>query len=219
MKNVTLIVLFCSLLLVVSCMQKEADIESEQSIQDLIADTPDFDNMAKPVVNESVVKQNTTVTAPKNETVQEAKNVTVDYAESTETVPTIERKCRNSAILYGGCKWNEADQKTFNIKIQSSSKQKIPGVWMVITGESGGIVYVKRTEDIASLALRTYVLNYEDMKKEVGKVKRLEILPIENINGTEFACLNQRVYTIPEVYCKPSEILRLNDDGTINQSG
>ncbi|MBN2421033.1 hypothetical protein JXB27_02020 [Candidatus Woesearchaeota archaeon] len=220
MKDVTLVILFCSLLLLVSCMQKDSEIEGEQSIQDIIAKTPDFENIAKPLVDESAAE---TANLPaENETEQDNETAGESALDSTkieETIPTIERKCRNSAILYGGCKWNEAEHQTFNIKIKSSSKETIPGVWMIITGESGGVLYVKRTENIASLTLRTYVLNYEDMKKEVGEIKRIEILPIEDINGTEFACLNQRVYTIPEAYCKPHEAIRLNDDGTINETG
>jgi len=218
MNNFTLVVLFCSLLLVVSCIKQEKSIESEQSIQDIMADTPDFEDVAKDLIKTAPSEKNKTQNTT-NVTAKQAANYSVEYKTNNETTPTIERKCRNSAILYGGCKWNEAAHKTFNIKIQSSSKQKIPGVWMIITGESGGIIYTKRTEDLLSGALRTYVLNYEDMKKEVGVVKRIEILPIENINGTEYACLNQRVYTIPEAYCKPSTIAVLNEDGTINQTG
>ncbi|HME87403.1 MAG TPA: hypothetical protein VKE88_03255, partial [Candidatus Nanoarchaeia archaeon] len=85
-------------------------------------------------------------------------------------------------------------------------------------GDSGGMIYIKRPEDLASKSTRTYNLNYEDLVKEVGVVKRLEVYPIEVINGTEYACENQKVYTIPETYCKKSEPTRINADGSINQT-
>ena len=44
-----------------------------------------------------------------------------------------------------------------------------------------------------------------------GKVTRLEMYPIEEINGTEYACQNQRAYTIPESYCKAAEAINVDN--------
>ena len=161
-------------------------VSTGQSIQDIVSDTPDLD--PEETTEEEVVEEE----AAEEEEVEE-------FVAET---PVIHKKCRNAAILYGGCKWNDPEHSSFDLKIGSGSKDIITGTWMYITGESGGTKVVKRTEDIISKATRTYILDYDALVEELGVITRIEILPIEIIDGVEYACLNQRIYTIPATYCK-----------------
>ncbi len=195
----TALVLMCFLLFLAACVQKPV---SNQSIQELVSKTPDIEDVIKQPVAEE-----------KNETVEEVKPVNEtkleEKVEITDETPILNKKCRNSAIIYDSCKWTDQTKSTFTLRIASASKQEIPGVWFFITGESGAIKTVKRTEDILSKGTRTYTIDYTALVKEIGVVKRFEVLPIEEVNGTGYACENQRVYTIPKTYCKPSEPVKV----------
>ena len=185
----------CSLLLLAACVQQPA--QPNQSVQEIVSQTPDFEeNEAVPEVNETPRVINATV-APKP----------IDITDET---PYIYKKCRFSAILSNGCKWTDKTETEFNLKILSSAKVTIPGVWFFITGESGNKT-VKREESILSGGSRTFRIDYSALVGEIGKVTRFEVLPIEIINDTvEVACLNQHVYTIPETYCVPSEPVKVD---------
>lgn len=217
MKKACFVVLILSLIFLMGCTQN-ASIGSEQkieekSIQDIIGgikDYNDFANQTKKAEEQSIVNQT-----------QEESTTTEIEQKTTESVDEemrINVKCKNSAIVNGGCKWVDQEHTTFDLKIGTISKNDIPGAWFSITGESGGVKEIKRTEDILSNSIRTYTIDYSKLVKELGEIKKFEILPIEIINGTEYACYNQRVYTIPGAYCKEPLPTRVNDDGSINQS-
>ena len=193
MKALFLLLIVC--VTMIACTQQEA--ESQQSIQDIVGKQSDY------VENTTIDKSQVPVTA--NITVSQTKT------EIVETIPLIHKKCRYSTIVNAGCKWNEGNKTNFIMKVKSYSKLTIPGVWFIITGESGGIKYEKRDDEIMSGGGRSYSINYTKLVKEIGKVKKFEILPIEVMNQTEYACLNQEVYTIPEQYCKRYE--PINVDG------
>ncbi len=192
MKTAFIMALIVIAFIATACVQK--DIESEQSIQKIVSQTPDLN---KP--KEEVQKTNTTIVS----------NITAPEPES-ETL-LISKTCRYSTIVYGGCKWNDNTKTSFNLKIGSAAKVEIPALWLLYTGESGGTKNVKRTEHLVPGGIRTYAINYEDLVKEIGRVTYLEILPVENINGVDYACKNQHVYTIPEEYCKPSSAINVDN--------
>ena len=100
----------------------------------------------------------------------------------------------------------------------NGGKKTIPGIWFVYTGALGDVKTVRRNEEILSGGIRSYNIDYAKLAGEIGVVKKMEIYPIENINGS-FACQNMRVYTIPEEYCKPAEATRVNEDGSVNSTG
>ncbi len=203
MKSITLIVLFCSLLVFTACMKQETP-ESQQSIQDIVS------GQQAGITNKTVEVPKVDTTVKTNGTkVNITKEEVVAPVIDPNEVPLLNKKCRNSAIIYGGCKWTSEEKISFDLKIGSASYDTITGVWMFITGDSGNIKKIKRTEDITSGGIRTYNINYQDLVKEVGIVKRLEVLPIEVVNGTEYTCENQRVYTIPGTYCKNAEATKI----------
>ena len=213
MKKTIFIVFIWSLLFLAACAQQK-EVESKQSVQDIVSQTPDYEDVAKEVkpVEQPKVVQNTTVAI--NKTVTNATEITFQ----TDDKPIINKKCRNSAILYGGCKWTDDAHTNFNLKIKSASKSTITGTWIIVKGDSGGIIYMKRPEDILSEAIRTYSINEDDLEKQVGKILRIEVLPIEIMNSTEYGCENQKIYTVPDTYCKVNEPTRINADGSINMS-
>jgi hypothetical protein len=188
-------------------MQKGAEISSEQSVQEIVSETHNYEE----VTNKTTAEEpKTTInnTQQTNITQQTNKTTNIEQKEIpiiASDMPLINKKCRNSTILYGGCKWNDDNQTTFDLKIKNDGRTDIPGAWMIITGESGGVRNIKRTEMITIGAIRTYNIDYVSLVKEIGKVTRLEFYPVEVINNTEYACLNMRVYTIPETYCKLSK--------------
>lgn len=205
MNKVLLGFILCSIFLA-ACVKNQA--ESQQSIQDIVSQAKEYGEVAKE--NKTEINQTSLNQTKINQTKAEpVKNETMQ----------INRKCRYSAILYGGCKWTTKDQTAFTLKIQSSAKKSIPGVWYRITGDSGAIKLEKKEGDILGGGTRTYTIDYAALVKEIGIVKKFDILPIEVSNGTEYACENQRVYTIPSAYCKPSEPTRINNDGSINTTG
>ena len=167
-------------LLLVACTPQD----TEQSIQDIVSNTPDFEEVVEEEVAEEVVEEN---------------NQTEEIELEEEAI--IGKKCRYSAIVYDGCKWSGDEQTEFNIKIVSGSKQSIPGVWFFVTGESG-IKTIKMPGEILSEGTRSYKVDYASLVDEIGKVMKFEVYPIEVIDEVEYACQNQRVYTIPETYCK-----------------
>jgi hypothetical protein len=216
MKNVFLALLACSIFLF-AC-QPQDEINSQQSIQEIVSEDTDIQEETTTEVPVETTEEIQEV----NETAEEVQpqgQAQVQETTITNEKPILNKRCRDSTILYGGCKWNDAEETTFDLKIQNAGKYTITGTWIIVTGESGGQIVMKRPEDILPVAIRTYNLNYEDLVEEVGKVKRLEVYPIETINSTEYACENMRVYTIPEAYCKPSAPMHLNDDGTLNETG
>jgi hypothetical protein len=196
MRKYTFEALLCLLFVLAACMQQE--ITSEQTIQDIVSDTPD-------VGTANITKaENKTMTQNQTQKINQTK---VEVAPGQPL--RINKKCRNSAILYDGCKWRDPTQSDFELRIISASKDTIPGTWFIITGESGNIKNVKKAGDILSKGRKLYDVDYAALVKEIGRVTRFEVYPIEVINGTEYACENQRVYTIPETYCKPSEPIKI----------
>ena len=191
MKGTIFAIFIVSLLLLAACGQKDAS--TEQSIQDIVG------KQKQPFTT------NATVTEPieKNETAAVKENIT---------------ECRYSTILYGGCKWTDNLETNFILKIMNGGKKTIPGIWFVYTGALGDVKTVRRNEEILSGGIRSYNIDYAKLAGEIGVVKKMEIYPIENINGS-FACQNMRVYTIPEEYCKPAEATRINEDGSVNSTG
>lgn len=187
-----LITLF-SLLVLAACVKKEAT--SQQSIQDIMGKSPE--TAPAPATQTPVITKNETInqTAPEEKLGGEA--------------PIVNKKCRDSAIVYGGCKWTDAQHTQFGVLIQSSAKKLIPGVWFFITGETGVVKTMKNDGELIAGGSRTYTLNNADLVKELGTLKRVEIYPIEVVNNTQYACENQRVYTIPEAYCHPSEPMKI----------
>lgn len=191
------ILVLCSLVLLAACVKQS---ESNQSIQDIVSQTPDFEE------NETQVPQ----TQP-NQTAPRVINATkAPSVDIIDEIPNIYRKCRYSVILYGGCKWTDGKNTSFTLSLLSASKRTIPGFWFFITGESGNKT-VKRAESVLSGGRKTFTIDYEALVKEIGKVTRFGVLPIEIINDTEFACFNQQSAPfIPETHCKPSEPVKVN---------
>ncbi|HIH39333.1 TPA: hypothetical protein HA219_01255 [Candidatus Woesearchaeota archaeon] len=209
MKGTIFAIFIVSLLLLAACGQKDAS--TEQSIQDIVG------KQKQPFTT------NATVTEPieKNETAAVKENITEEEEEPVEVVgetPEFNKKCRYSTILYGGCKWTDNLETNFILKIMNGGKKTIPGIWFVYTGALGDVKTVRRNEEILSGGIRSYNIDYAKLAGEIGVVKKMEIYPIENINGS-FACQNMRVYTIPEEYCKPAEATRINEDGSVNSTG
>ena len=145
---------------------------------------------------EEQLEENETIA---NETVEQEET---SQEEVAEEIFIVNKKCRYSAIANSGCRWNDDEKTSFNIKIISAAKETIPGVWFFITGESGAIKTVKRPGIILSEGTRSYNVDYTELTDELGRVKKFEIYPIEVVDEVEYACENQRVYTIPETYCK-----------------
>jgi hypothetical protein len=185
MKNVVLGMIGLMLLIFIAGCTKSG-LGSNQSVIDIVSETPDYEEQ-----QETAVETN----------VSEA----VSEEAASDEVPMIYTKCRYSTILYGGCKWDDESETTFSLKVQNAGKRDIPGTWLYYYGDSGNVKTVKRPEEILSGGIKTYNLNYKDLVAELGEITRIEILPIEDINGTEYACYNMHIYTIPSAYCKPAE--------------
>ena len=203
MKALIFGILVFSLLTLAACSQ--TPVESQQSIQDILAKTGSYNTTQVPKIEQKPLANLT-------------ENKTKEEVKPPEMI--MNRKCRNSAIMYGGCKWTDNTQTKFTVKIQSSSKLSIYGVWFVITGESGGIKKTYDDGEILSKGTKTYTIDYTGLVKELGEIKKVELFPTEMINETNYACLNQQAPPfIPKTHCKPAEAVRLNPDGSINQSG
>ncbi len=210
MKGTILVLLLLASSVLLTACGKQA--ESEQSIQDIIGEQKSFTT-------------NATVTTPaekvKNATTEAKENKTIAEEEPVEVVgetPVFNRKCRYSTILYGGCKWTDNLETNFILKIQNAGKKTISGVWFIYTGNNETTKTVRRNEEILSGGIRSFNIDYASLVKELGAVKKMDAYPIENINGS-FACQNMRVYTIPESYCKSADPTRINEDGSINETG
>jgi hypothetical protein len=210
MNKVLILGILCSFLLLAACVQKE--VTSQQSIQDIIG--KQSSSVQDIIGKQPSINGNNSVTPVKNGTVP-AINQTKPVANLTPVVsnekPNLYKKCKYSAIVYGGCKWTDNTKSVFRLTIQSAAKKSIPAIWLFITGESGAVKAEKRTEQILSGATRTYTINYDDLVKEIGVVKRVEVWPVEVMNGTEYTCENQRVYTIPNAYCKSNEAINADN--------
>lgn len=206
MNKVLLGLFFCSLFLLAGCVQKQA--ASEQSIQDIVSQAKDYGDIAKeqPKEENITVINQTTI----NETKEEEPKISETFV--------INKKCRYSAILYDGCKWKDKEETNFDLKILSSGKNPIPGVWFIITGESGGVKQVRKEGEILVGGTKVYNIDYTALVKELGVVKKFEVYPIQVTDNQEEACENQRVYTIPKAYCKPFIVPRVNEDGSINET-
>ena len=96
MNKVLILGILCSFLILAACVQKEAT--SQQSIQDIIG--------KQPAVNVTKVENQT-----KPET-QAKPPVNITNFVTNET-PNLYKKCRYSAILYGGCKWTDEKKIAF----------------------------------------------------------------------------------------------------------
>ncbi len=205
MRRIITISVLLSLILLAACVQTG----SQQSIQDIVSNTKNLNQ----------APNQTKVNVTKNNSITLAVNAS-EPVELTNETPSFYKKCRYSTILFSGCKWTTKDQTVFTLKILSASKTTIPGTWFIISGESGGKLTIKRTEDILAGGARTYTIDYTKLTSEIGRVTRFEVFPIEVINDTEYACLNMEAPPfIPDTHCKPSEPVRLNDDGSVNTTG
>lgn len=203
MKSTVLVLTILSLIVLASCAKQE--VTSQQSIQDIIGNSNTNVANKTPVKVADSIKPNLT-----NVSTSTPINSSVPINPIIETAPIVSKKCRDSTIVYGGCKWKTSANTTFNLNIGSASRITIHGVWFAISGESGATKYVKHPEDILAGGIRVYPVDYPPLVKEIGRVTRLEVLPIETLNGTEVACFNMHVYTIPDTYCKPAEAAKID---------
>ncbi len=204
-KGLLLLMLFM-LFFVAACAQKELTIQSAQSVQNLVSNQANYQTVA----NTTNVQSNTTInssnnTITTNETALSQENITASDA------PVFNRRCINSSLSTISCKWDDSAETTFDLTVESGTYAKIPGLWLVATGESGGIQNIKRPEDIMPGGVRTYTVNYNDIVSQIGEVKTLEVYPIEIQNQTEYACLNMRLYTIPKLRCVPNQPINVDN--------
>ncbi len=140
--------------------------------------------------------EQTNLTNTQNENLNKTE-MKIEKQEHPETY----NSCRNSAILYGGCRWNDLNKEKFELEIMSASHLIIPSIWFVIKGENK-TKYIERTEDLVPEATRIYNISYIELKNELGSVVKFDVLPVEIINGTEYMCYNQRTSFIPTSHCK-----------------
>ncbi|MEK6886314.1 MAG: hypothetical protein AABW88_00630 [Nanoarchaeota archaeon] len=208
MNRIVFAIFVCSLFLLAACGQKNAS--TEQSIQDIVSKQKAFNTTP------SVTKSVETKTEPKKNATKEV--VEEEPVEVIGEIPAFNKKCRYSTILYGGCKWTDDLNTNFILKIMNGGKRTIPGLWFIYTGNNGTTKMVRRNEEILSGGIRSFNIDYSKLVKDIGVVKKMEIYPIEVSNGT-YACENMRVYTIPESYCKLASAIRVNEDGSVNQTG
>lgn len=111
-------------------------------------------------------------------------------------------KCKYSVMLYSGCKWEDDTKTNFILKIQSVGSKTIPGLWFVYTGDGEKVKYVKINDEIPSGSTKSFNIDYSTLVNELGVIKQMVIYSIEEMDGISYACINQRIYTIPEQYCK-----------------
>ncbi len=173
-------------------------LTSQQSIHEILEKEKTYETVMNETKDVMVVEEVNLTEA--NETEEPEEDMTL----------RINKKCRNSVILYDGCKWKNEAQEEFTLKIVSASKSSIMGTWFFFYGVNGTLKTEKRTGEILSEGRKSYEVNYKEVADEIGEVTRIEILPIEIVVDLEYACENQKVYTIPKTYCKPSEPVSLD---------
>jgi hypothetical protein len=101
--------------------------------------------------------------------------------------------------MYAGCDWNNNEKTEFDLTIESGAVKKIPGVWFVIHGKDD-TKYIKNEQALVSGSSRVYSFILSELSD--GEITKFEILPIEEIDGNEVACYNQRAAFVPLSNCK-----------------
>ena len=152
------------------------------------------------------------VTAPIQNATQPSQNVTPSVQTTTETkieseLPEMGYKCRYSAIIYGGCVWQDKGKTSLKLTIASAARQLIPGIWFMIEGENG-TKNEEHKEDLIEGGTREYIVKYGEIVSDIGKIVKFDVIPTEISNETkkEVLCYNQRTAFIPENHCKvPAE--------------
>lgn len=208
------ILLFIFLILITGCMNQE-NIYGTKNVSEMV--NSEINNLEKEKnendaalidnqITEQITEQNMTETI--TETVNETKEITnatttqiIKQNDIKQNEPQINEKCRASAIIYGGCHWKDTTKDKFELTIKSAARDLIKGVWFVVHG-TNYTKYIERTEDLVPESVRTYSLSYAELKKECGEIVKFEVLPIETINGTDYACYNQRTSFVPVNNCK-----------------
>ena len=77
----------------------------------------------------------------------------------------------------------------------SGKGDKIDGMWFYATAKNGTEEYVKDDGDFANGEARRYVLNFDE------PITKLIALPMLTENGTDKACLNQRIIVVGGGLC------------------
>ena len=186
-----IIILLITLILITGCA-KQITISDNETAEEL------------PVVEE-ILGENATEPVTEEPIEEPVENVTEEVEEVPEGMPEIYKKCQYSAISYAGCWWLNEEKSSFELTIASGAPGTIPGLWFIIHG-ANETKYIKKTESLLKRSSRAYVIIYKDLVEEIGPIGKFEVLSIEEIDGREVACQNQRTSFVPVNNCRvPAE--------------
>ncbi|MFC1727934.1 hypothetical protein ACFLZ7_00530 [Nanoarchaeota archaeon] len=195
--------LLIALILIAGCGN---NTEVSYEVSNNETDSEDVQEEELPRVEE-ILSEEEIEEMPIEEPVEEEviENVTEEVIEVDEAIPELYKKCRYSAIAYGGCYWLNKEKASFELTIGSGAPGTLSGLWFRIHGVNE-TRYIKKTDSLLKGTARSYILIYADLVKELGYVSKFEVLPIEEVDGREVACENQRASFVPVNNCRlPAE--------------